>query len=493
MNTETKTIGEYEIPEQNLAHLQDALVKIGRRLARLGLPALVVTVGQPKDVAFIRRDSDNNHTRWTPELAAVYATMVSGPKSLEDWERLGRVEYRRYFSVTIQGQTPRLAGWSFVATLQHLTDEESGKVINMLRTVPSFEGTLPVGYRTASPENCDHCQKRIRTRKETFIVRHDDGTWKQIGRNCTQDFLGGVDPQKVAQHLELILSACGAASEMEEGGGRGGGGSTYRHSLRVFLAAVALWVRKGGWISRGRARAADEYMEKLRATADVALEYVNPPPRDSQAAAEHHKWLAANPVEQEDIDVADKALVFAREDLSELGDARNDYQHNLYVACTQSSIDHKLAGITASLIAYYLREVENKVLKEAEAKRIGDSQFIGQVGNKVALEVQVTKVITVGENSQWGPSYLHRMFTTGGNVVIWFSSQSDNNLVAGQTYWVKGTVKKHEDRQGVKQTTLIRLAVTTEEAVKAETEKAVAKAVRAAARAAKLATKAATL
>jgi hypothetical protein len=149
-----------------------------------------------------------------------------------------------------------------------------------------------------------------------------------------------------------------------------------------------------------------------------------------------------------------------------------DYEWNLAVAVRQPLVSSKLAGIVASLVPYYLREVERQVVREAELKKVADSQFVGQVGDRLITKVTCAKVITVGENSEWGVSYLHRLIDDNGNALVWFSSNAGNNLNPGKTVTVKGTVKKHETRNNVNQTTLSRISVLTDEQVAKELKKA---------------------
>jgi len=91
----------------------------------------------------------------------------------------------------------------------------------------------------------------------------------------------------------------------------------------------------------------------------------------------------------------------------------------------------------------------------------------------------VAKVFTVGEFSQWGPSFLHKMVTPEGNLVIWFASSEAEKLTPGQKYDVKATVKKHETRDDIKQTTVNRVTVVTAEEVAEAAAKATRKETRA--------------
>jgi hypothetical protein len=448
MTDNTKT---YSIPEENLSELCRRLDKLSRKAAKLGLVTISYSLGPVKDLPFSR--TDDGHRSLLKEEARI-----------EEARRLGKLVFVRFQEVTVSGQTPRLSGWDFVGTLQHLADPE-GEIINLLRTVPGFVGQLPIQFRTATPENCDHCHKQIRSRKETFIVRSTDTQeWKQVGRNCTQDFLGGKDPHAVASSLDYLLQAFDLGGE-SEGQGLGGGSGPIRWDLLGFLTVVATLVRTDGWCSRGKARNS----EGLTATADHAVYYLEPP-RDGLAKADWRKFVEARPITDEDKTTAEKALDFARDDLQARA-SRSDYEHNLYVATVQESVTGKLTGICASLIPYYLREVERQVVREAELRRTADSKHLGTVGERLLLNVQCAKVITVGEQSLYGPSYLHKLITAEGDAVIWFSSQALNNLTPGKTYSVKASVKKHDIRDNVKQTVVTRLSVLTDEEVTKERAK----------------------
>lgn len=445
----------YSVPEENIFELTRKLDKLVRKASKLGTDAIGYTLGKTTDFPYHK--------------AGRKLARLTKSEHIETAKEAGELVYIRFQEVVVTGKTPRLAGWTFVATLQHLTDDQ-GKGINLLRIVPGFETQLPVQYRTATPENCDHCKKVIRTRQETFIVRHTDGTWKQVGRNCTQDFLGNTDPHAVAALLEQLLSAfdeCAAAEE--DMGGFWGGGWRPRFSMNEFLTVVATLVRIDGWCSRSRARLS----EALKSTASNALRYLNPPDqKEREAFAEWKRWVAERPVTDEDKATAEKALEYARTDLA-AKESRSDYEHNLYVATVQSTVDHSLAGIAGSLIPYYIREIERQAMKEVELRMTRDSKFVGTIDEKLTLQdVLVSKIIVI--DSEFGQKYLHKLVTADGNAVAWFNSGNvESNLALGQKFIIRGTVKKHSEYQGTKQTTLVRVkTMTAEELVKEEAKAA---------------------
>jgi hypothetical protein len=467
----------YWIPERNLAQLQDRLDKLARKAQRLGVGEISYSVGQPEPRPFVR----NNDAR----LSSVGGRYVPyTEKYREAYERLyhepPHVVYIRFFPVAVKGSTPRIAGWTFVATLQHMVDEQ-GKSINILRVVPGFEGDLPEKYRTASPEHCDHCQRAIKTRKDTYILRNDTtGEYKQVGRSCTQDFLGGKNPQAVASFMEYLFGALGAGAE-GEGGDFGGGRHKILYAITEFLEQVAACVRLDGWLSRSKARERDM---GPAATADFALYLLEPPPMHSEAHAQWTKEKERAKPTEADIELADKAIEYTRDTLAAKPD-RNDYEHNLYVAMTQPMIDPRLAGIVASAIPYYLREVEHQAMLRHER---ATSEYVGTEGERGDYYVTLLKVIQT--ESAWGTTLIHKLVTREGGQMTWFASHS-TDMEIGQEYRITATIKKHEEYRGVKQTVVTRVVVYTDEGRKSAEEKEARKAERDAKRAERDAAKAA--
>jgi hypothetical protein len=434
-----ETVGSYRVSEAALHQLKIVLDGLGRKSAKLGLEPITYEVGPGFEIA---------HKR----IPGGRTLEIKSEADFKRAEATGRLIFRRFHMVTVSGQKPRLAGWEFAATLQHLADEQ-GNDLNMLRTVPGFKGDLPEKFRTASPFHCDHCHREIRSRKETFVLRHEGGDFKQVGRNCTQDFLGGKDPHAVAMYAEYLLRMETACSE--EGGGFGSH-ETDSVTMSVFLAHVAAVIRIDGWLSRGKAR-----LNEMgpAATADLVGSIFAPPPRDSELYAKWKAFVEAHQPEARDIELATKALTYAREDLSEKAE-RSDYEHNLFVAMSQPTVSFKLMGIAASLVPYYLREVERQAVREAEMKRNGASVYFGEVGKRQDFYVTVTRIIPY--ENRFGTSFIHKFTTREGNVATWFASVNPE-LEPGTEYRITATVKAHEEFKGVKQTVLTRCTVYTEQ------------------------------
>lgn len=83
------------------------------------------------------------------------------------------------------------------------------------------------------------------------------------------------------------------------------------------------------------------------------------------------------------------------------------------------------------------------------------SQFVGEIGDRLDLELVVEKRIPLENN--YGVSNLHSMVDANGNVFVWITSAKTLN--EGETYSIRGTVKDHSKYKGTCQTILTRCTV----------------------------------
>lgn len=396
----------YKIPAANLPLLQERIGALAKRAAK---------VAAKGDV-----------TNYIPIGLAV------GEKILEERKNLPPAVF---YQVTITGMSPRLDGWTFVATLQH---EEDGTIVRPLPTVDLPEGAL-AAYRFAPP-SCDHCGYK-RRRNDTYVVRHDDGTMKQCGRNCLTDFTGVKHPQALAAIAEYLAMAASIAQDSEHEVGGGGGHGPQVEDLGTYLAFVARVIRKVGWLSRGKAR---ENYNGPPASADLAWSWMHPnpnlPPKDREIPNESEKTLAT------------EALAWAEEHFASVDPlSLSDYEHNLRVVISGGVATLRVAGIAASLIPYYERARGQELMK---TKAI-NAGYVGTVGKTETFTLTLAQVFSY--DSQYGVQHTHKFLTDDGAVVVWRTGTV--KLDPGK-YQVKGTVKDHSEYKGTPQTVLTRCYAT---------------------------------
>lgn len=85
----------------------------------------------------------------------------------------------------------------------------------------------------------------------------------------------------------------------------------------------------------------------------------------------------------------------------------------------------------------------------------GNSQFVGKIGERLELNVKITKVIKL-ENG-YGSSNMHIMEDANENIYIWTTATKD--LSENVEYHIKGTVKDHRTYHNNKQTILTRCTI----------------------------------
>jgi hypothetical protein len=402
----------YWIPEYNLKPLSEKLDKINRKAEKLG------------SFGIQYRETGNSKVE-ERGTGRYHITLESAPEQVEIKAKILLRE------VEVTGLAPKLNGWTFIATLEH-----ANELGNVLRVVPGYEGELPKKFRDASAENCDHCHTR-RQRNDTYVLNHENGRWAQVGSTCLKDFLGYNDPHGAARFCEMLFQVGEACQSASQGGG---GSGEYLDDLVDFLAHCNAQIRHGGFVSRKAEReAAESGQYGVRSTASAALYVLHP--------GMNAKILPWERPTDEDrafaVKVADWCMALAARDPNTL----NDFMHNLKVATATGYVGARKAGIAAAAVGAYRRETEPK-------DDFSKSRHLGKLGERVEGNAKLLKIHMF--DGQFGTTYLHRFLTEGGNVAVWFASKS-SGMVEGQSYRIKGTVKKHDIRDGIAQTVLSRV------------------------------------
>lgn len=434
-----KTTGSYEVHESRQQWLLEKLAKMNRKAAKFGLAPVVI--------------------EWTGEK--VVPLTKYNPDTREQ-EPTGEVE--RFLLCTVTGVAPVIAGWSFVATLQH--GEEAGTVI---RTVPGFAGQIPVQYRNASRFVCDHCQT-VRNRKDTYLLQDAAGNFKQVGANCLADFLGGMDPHDAAAIAGWSFGVDELLDSAHESSGLS---RTRRVYLLGFLAVVAAVIRvEERWTSRGAAKAYNEKVPEggkgLSATADLATGYLF-------ATGESRKYYTQYKPEDQDQATAEAALAWVKETFhAKEPEARSDFEHNLVIVTSGESVADRSLGLAAAAVGMYRRHLGLEEERKARARIGAESKHFGTVGDRVVFYARLLWEPKALE-SQFGTTYLHKFLTVDGNLVTWFGSSNlctpytdGSEMKVGadaEPRALIATIKKHDDFKGEKQTVVNRVAFATQKQI----------------------------
>ena len=409
--------------------VEAGLVALAKRAVRKGLPVLAWSWGRAHTETIERLF---RHASEAPTSARIIGTSECGVHMSFEVVRV---------PLTLPTEAPKYAGWTFAATLQHLDGE------NIVRSVPGQ--AMPTAYRSRGPV-CDHC-KASRRRNDTFVLRHDDGRFVQVGSTCIGDFLGTDAAGDIAAHACLLADAAGLAMGGEEEGGLGWGGGSGDHTLAEYLPIVAWVVRTVGWVSRTVARERAERDEPgSRASADYAWAIMVDP-----------KARRESEIELSD---EDKATGLAAEGWAEaLTDAdvdaqKGDYLHNLRVVARSGLVGHRTAGIAASMVTAHQRAVGAERARADRAARPTSNEHVGTVGKRETF--LVTLDFVTGFETDYGYTTVLKFRTAAGATIVWKASSTEiGRSDVGKAYVLTGSVKKFDEYKGQKQTIVTRCAL----------------------------------
>lgn len=328
--------------------------------------------------------------------------------------------YVECFDLTIDGDDIKKGDYKVAAKIEHL---EGGNLVNV------FEGEENEAWRTTNC-TCEHCQNN-RVRKVTYIVRDASGAEKQVGSTCLKDYCG-IDPHAVGirNEIESILLNEDVYHRDYE-----------RHPVAdlyetvTALATAVIVLREQGYI-KSEFDDSNKNVIYKRITKDLTDEQL-----------EEGRKLAEGIMTIEDSMLANVQTLI-----------QNKYcksTHLGYIAYAPVAYEKALAKI---------KEQEEREAAKAKERQ---SEFVGQIGQRITIEVATLKLLTSWE-TQFGMTHLYKVTDTNGNVFVWFASQiltrrnSDGDLEtldADDVHYLKATVKDHSEREGVKQTVITRAKV----------------------------------
>lgn len=398
----------FAIPDPNFGAFKQRIERLAKRAEKLGfLPVGFVETGTSFK-KFLREKTSGFELGFDPPSVLVH-------------------------HVEVHGERPYIKGWRFCGKLEHLpgTNEVVVKELN--------EADVPVQYRTCEP-NCDHC-KTNRNRRDTFVIKHTEtGEHKQIGRSCLKDFFGGKDPEAVAAFFEFLCEGREELRDLEaweEGGASPQ--SLYYDPERILMFAASAIRADGSYISAREGEEREVIPTGFLVRANLTIPPGRLPKRERLD------------VQDQDKAKAEEVLAWLRSDVVAAKD--ETYFRNLRVMTDAEAVSYRNIGMYASAVAAFERDQAQRLVREAAEQ----SRYVGTEGEKIATKVELVGTRTI-PGYQFGDKTLYRFIDPEGNLLVWFSSGQGCDMVVGNSYHIRGTVKKHEEYRGAKQTTLERVS-----------------------------------
>ena len=406
----------YTIPAWGIAEAKARIEKANRRLARAGIQErFELTAGEP--------------------YLKTYITEFGFEKT----EKLVN------FSLNVPSISYK--GWEFVATVDNL---EKGVIV---RTVPGVDLD---GYRPEE-KRCDHCGIK-RDRNDTYLVRFEDGTIKQVGSSCLKDFLSVRPAGLWAIGLDPVASIDDDL-KAEKFIGIRRDGDLVDNKL---IAAVSMVITENG----------KKYVKssELNSTVDQVRDVIWGSSVYNEDTKRYRRMVLDQARELIDSGKIDEVL-----DLGKKINWNKDFQENMNVAVANERNGYRNAGI----IAYTARNWAEQQEKKAEAATNNHKQgFLAPVKTKIkdlvvssgkkGIPVIVEKIRTY--NTDFGLTAKVIMRTEDGQALVWNSSQGTPHYeqtdlsipttymeTGDKIYLTGGTVSEHMNYQGNDQTKLTRV------------------------------------
>jgi len=394
---------EYKIPAERKFEVDASVAKLVKKANRFG----VVPISWKWGEEFVE------HKKWLDE---------------NGWSREADFAYRM---LSFEGEPAKVGGYSFIARVEF----EGGGCI--VQTVPG-EHVPPQYLNTDS--HCDHCNSK-RYRKDVFIVRSESGDHKQVGRQCLQDFLGN-DPKQILSRFQFERQL----GDMLDEEGRYFERQTFAYFALPLLTDAATCIRLFGWVSKGMANNREDL------TPTISLVRC----KDSWDYKDRKWWEEkVQPFQNEgDAKLADETIAWAKALKSD-----NEYLHNLSVIFNAEYISQpKYLGLAVSAVSAFLREKQRAEELNMKKDLNKKSEYQGEIKQRLR-DIPVRMEAAIGlPPTEWGTSTLYKFRDEAGNV---YSVITQANFEIGvlEAGFLTGTVKKHKEYNGTKETQLSRCVV----------------------------------
>ena len=394
------------IPTYNMENLKKAIAKLNRKAVKLGCEEMKLTFAETAPFVSI--------------VHPITGHKLVNPIIIEQVE------------ATLEYEIPTLDGWELIAKLDIYTSE-TGTVV-LVSAVPEKE--VPEFYKNLDSINCDHCGWN-RYRNHSILIRHmETGEYKQVGSTCVKDFFAGNDPKGFMFIASIKFDTI--VHGLKEDGFSSCGYNYTGYDLMETLIVTAAAIKKWGWLSKGKS-----YHYSQPSTADHVLDNLNPHPK----MAEYNKCFASD----DDKVTAEATLEFWKN----VNPENNDYLLNCTKLVKMGYVPSKFMGFACSMVSTYLREMEKTAVKAD----MPESNHVGQIGDRLK-RVQVKVLYTKNIESEWGVSTLYGFQDSLGNIYKTFYSGSNWSANKDDVLFIDGTIKKHDEFNGSKQTMLNRVAAS---------------------------------
>lgn len=316
-------------------------------------------------------------------------------------------------SYSFEMENLKLGKYELLAVIDHnaITDSKEN-IIHVLK-----EGfSIPLKYRTIA-SYCDHCNSN-RQRNKTVLLQDENGDIKQVGTTCIKEYTG-IDGLDIIGNYQEIKDIC--LTEVYADFEKTKGYPKYDKTIDYLAACIEL-IKTVGYSK-------DENPTKYRA------------------------WEIAGSVSQtqEYFPLAEKVIEYFK---SQTYNESDTFLNNIKLYVSEEYT--KVNGFVAYAYIAYEKEIEKDIKKQSENENKKESNFVGNIGEKLEIELTFKKYFSF--ETMYGIQKIYLFEDELGNVYKWNTGNSISKS-EGEHLTLKGTIKEHEEYREQKQTVLTRCKI----------------------------------
>jgi len=329
----------------------------------------------------------------------------------EEMKQLEDMSYLSYTTFTVDGNIPVINGWKIVAQIDHI---DGMNIINKLADV-----AIPEEFYTRKPF-CDHCNT-YRVKVNSILIQNiESGKFMHVGKTCLKDFFN-MGIEEIINPMSFVL---GLMDDINDGESFKGTGDHSRYAFSEVLMVSFCSIRQWGYRKSDTENSTKNSINSYYTT--TGYQYFDISQEDVANTINAIEWLKVQ--------------------------GNSDFFTNLKTMEKMAYIPYKYFGYVAGLAGCYLKDQEKKTTE----KLAFIDEYVGTIGKREVFNVSLIAKKAI--ESYYGVSYLHIFVDNAGHKMSWFASH-DTDMEVNNSYNIKGTTKKHEEYQNVKQTMLSRVAV----------------------------------
>lgn len=343
----------------------------------------------------------------------------------ENEQQFSHTETVIVHDIEIEGLDPvRLNGWSFAAVVETVKGKDN--------LIFGVGGEVPDRYLTSGCV-CEHCNTK-RNRFTTFIVKHENGDFKQVGKSCLRDFVGNDSPEHLASLFEFFGDIYINLNNLRDSEMSGWEGGSCAYDVLDTLSLSIATQRVFGWLSRSKA-----YENGGTATADRVRLLMKKPIDEVK-------------VTDEDRENAHTAINYFAS-LSQAATEGNTLSNNARILCNAGYCSDRSFGLVCALWVCYRVEKDKASREAAKDVRRATSKHLWEIGKRIkGIEATIERINHF--ETAYGISTLTILVDREGNVL----TAKDLGHQEGDNVRFTATIKEHSEYDGVKQTVLLRAA-----------------------------------